>query len=284
LKFGFVTCVQLGLECMEAIYDVGGGLDLIVTLSDDIYVDKSGRVFLDDFCQQRGVRLIKIRNINSEEVIREITNAGIDWLFIIGWSQIARKELLDSPMKGVLGIHPTLLPQGRGRAPIPWAIIKGLKKTGVTLFKLDEGVDTGPILAQKEIYIEKEENAGTLYEKARLAHGELIREIWLDLINDRINPIDQKETDASLWPGRTHKDGEIFFNMSLEQVDRLVRGVTHPYPGAFIKIDDSIYRIWSGHISAHGPGKGNFKISDSGVLTIGFEDGGYIATNWDRCL
>src|SRR5690554_2083 len=146
IKIGFVTCVQLGLSCMEAIYEANGKLALAITLNDDQARQKSGRVYLDEFCKRKSIPLMKSSHINNKDVIDSIKEADLDWLFIIGWSQIASKELLETPKNGTLGMHPTLLPCGRGRASIPWAILKGLDTTGVTLFKLDEGVDTGPIV------------------------------------------------------------------------------------------------------------------------------------------
>src|SRR6266496_1733341 len=145
MRFGFVTCVQLGLACMEEIYAAGGCLDLAITLRDELAQTKSGRIYLDKFCEERRIDLVKIKHVNDSQSIGAIKEKGLDWLFIIGWSQIAGPLVLDAPKRGVLGIHPTLLPAGRGRAPIPWAILKGLKQTGVTLFKLDAGIDTGPI-------------------------------------------------------------------------------------------------------------------------------------------
>ena len=153
MKFGFVTCVQLGLSCMESIYQMGEKLDLAITLPDHINQNKSGRVYIDDFCDGHKIPLFKSTNINNLDVIKAICGAEIDWLFIIGWSQIAKKNLLDSPKKGVLGIHPTLLPEGRGRASIPWAILKELNETGVTMFKMDNGIDTGPIAGQIKILL-----------------------------------------------------------------------------------------------------------------------------------
>src|SRR5690242_13717067 len=136
-RVGFVTCVQLGLSCMEAIYEVGGKLDLAITLHDETAVAKSGRIYLNEFCAARHIPLVKVRNINDADALAAIASAQLDWLFIVGWSQIARRDVLNAPRKGVLGMHPTLLPQGRGRAAIPWAILLGLPETGVTLFKLD---------------------------------------------------------------------------------------------------------------------------------------------------
>ena len=139
MRFGFVTCVQLGLSCMEAIHEVGGKLDLAVTLEDNQAKAKSGRIYLDEFCARHRVPLVKARNINNADALAALEAAKLDWLFIIGWSQIAREQVLAAPRLGVVGMHPTLLPQGRGRAAIPWAILKRLEKTGVTMFKIDTG-------------------------------------------------------------------------------------------------------------------------------------------------
>lgn len=246
MKFGFVTCVQLGFSCIEKIYEIGGKLDLVITLHDHKSKNKSGRIYLDSFCNRNSIPLLKVNHINDAEVKEAIKANKIDWLFIIGWSQIASSELLNTPRKGAIGMHPTLLPEGRGRAAIPWAIIKGLHKTGVTMFKLEEGVDTGPILDQYEIGIDDNETSGTLYKKVNSAHEILIAKIWDDLKNDNIQPMVQDETKATYWEGRTPADGEIKNNMSLDEVDKLVRATTHPYPGAFLKNDNVIVRIWSG--------------------------------------
>ena len=146
MKIAFTTCVQLGRSCIEEILRIGGKLDLLITLKDDRARAKSGRIYLDDIAQKENIPLLKIGNINEPCVLEALAAHGIDWLFIIGWSQIAGPDLLAAPKCGCIGMHPTLLPLGRGRAAIPWAILKGLPQTGVTMFKLDAGVDTGPIL------------------------------------------------------------------------------------------------------------------------------------------
>ena len=97
MRAGFVTCVQLGLGCMEEIYDVGGSIALAVTLRDDLAPRKAGRVFLDQFCAARAIDLVKIRHINDAETVSAIRDRNIDWLFVVGWSQIAGQAVLDVP-------------------------------------------------------------------------------------------------------------------------------------------------------------------------------------------
>ena len=94
MRFAFVTCVELGLACMEAIYSIGGKLDLAFTLHDNLSVNKSGRVWLDEFCSRHKLPLIKLRHINDGELADIVRNENIDWLFIIGWSQIASPDVL----------------------------------------------------------------------------------------------------------------------------------------------------------------------------------------------
>lgn len=248
MKLAFVTCVQLGKSCIEKILDMGGKLDLLITLKDEKAKNKSGRIYLDDISEKNQIPLLKINNVNDSEVIEALKKYEIDWLFIIGWSQIAKEELLKTPKKGCIGMHPTLLPLGRGRASIPWAIIKGLDKTGVTMFKLNEGVDTGEILGQIEIPLSQNTTASELYDEVDKTHIKLIEKYWKEIIEDKLILKKQDEEKATYWEGRKPEDGEITEEMTVEEAERLVRAVTHPYPGAFyIKGKEKII-IWSSQI------------------------------------
>ena len=247
MKIAFCTCVQIGKSCIEAVLSAGGHFSLLLTLNDHKSQKKSGRVYLDIIAKDNGIPLYKMNHINDADVAEVLKTYDIDWLFIIGWSQIASIDLLNVPKKGIIGAHPTLLPIGRGRAAVPWAIIKGLEITGVTFFKMDEGVDTGEILDQFEIPVSSDETATTLYNKVNEAHVKLIQQIWPKLIKDEITGLRQEESLATYWERRTPEDGELFNSMSLKEVDKLVRATTRPYPGAFLMVDKSTKLIvWSG--------------------------------------
>jgi methionyl-tRNA formyltransferase len=126
--------------------------------------------------------------------------------------------------------------------------LKGLSETGVTLFQLDEGVDTGPILAQERLSIAPDETATTLYERVAAAHQDLISKIWSNLVQDHIEAVPQDSSKATIWPGRTPEDGRITLAMSIGEVDRLVRATTRPYPGAFLRSGEKTITIWRGVI------------------------------------
>ena len=270
-KIAFATCVQLGLSCIEEIYRIGGNLDLLITLKDEKAKNKSGRIYLDEIATKHHAPLLKINNINDHEVLHALKEHQIDWLFIIGWSQIAKKEVLETPTYGCIGMHPTLLPIGRGRAAIPWAIIKGLKETGVTMFKLDEGVDTGDIIGQGVIRLDENTTATELYQKVDEMHITLISKYWNDIVNNNITLTKQSEVEATEWPGRKPEDGEVLNSMTMDEADKLVRAVTHPYPGAFYKDGDKAYRIWSAKTNKE---DGTIKLVDGYLIPIDYEVGG----------
>jgi methionyl-tRNA formyltransferase len=249
MKYGFVTCVELGLRCIETIYESGSNLELVITLNDDKATSKSGRIYLDEFCKQHKIELIKCDHVNDSHVSRAILNANIDWLFIIGWSQIAGGAVLGATKYGTIGMHPTLLPEGRGRASVPWAIIKGLQKTGVSLFKLDTGVDTGLIGDQIEILLDQSEDATSLYEKVNDAHSKLMHKTMRLLKNNDLYFQIQDESKATFWPERKPEDGQLDLSGSVIEAEKLIRAVTHPYPGAFIYKDGIKITIWKAVIA-----------------------------------
>ena len=276
MKLGFVTCVQLGFSCIQEIYNQGFTLDCIVTLPDDCSRKKSGRVYLDDFCKKNSIKLLKYKNINDSELVSIIKKMSIDWLFIIGWSQIASESILNSTKLGSIGIHPTLLPEGRGRASIPWTILKNKKVTGVTLFKLDQGVDTGDIINSIKIPLKTNQNANELYWKITEAHSKLIALEISNIFNNKITLTKQDESMATYWPGRKPEDGQLDLNDSVEKAERMIRALTKPYPGAFYICESSKKKtiIWSAELSSE-------KKIDEDYLSLKFSNGYIVSNNYE---
>jgi methionyl-tRNA formyltransferase len=270
MRFGFVTCVRLGLSCIEAVVEAGGRFDLFITLPDHWARSKSGRIYLDEVSARTGTPLLKVRHINDPQCVQAIRDHGIDWLFIIGWSQIADRSVLDAPRLGIIGAHPTLLPIGRGRAAIPWAILKGLDKTGVTFFRMDEGVDTGDIVGQVEIPLHADITSTELYRLADEAHVHLIRQLWPLLVDGSCPIRPQDASLATYWEGRTPADGELRPDMHLTAVERLVRATTRPYPGAFLMENGQRIVIWRGQVGEC-PGGRTFQFVDGPYTALDFE-------------
>jgi methionyl-tRNA formyltransferase len=273
-RVGFITCVDVGLACIEEIYAIGGTLDAVYTMPEDKGLNISGRVYPEQFCADHQCPLVHTTDINDPQTVSRIAEDQLDWLFVL-WSQIAKPPLLESLGLGALCIHPTLLPQGRGRAAIPNTILNGLQRSGVTLFQIDEGMDTGPILAQESFDVVDNETATTLYRKVSQAHRTLIRRVWWSLLDGNLPATPQDNSQASIWQGRKPRDGRLCLEMEVEEVERLVRAVTRPYPGAFLPLrDGSTLRVWGGT-----PIEAGHEVSAGFPLKL--KDGDYLATDFE---
>jgi methionyl-tRNA formyltransferase len=237
----WVSFDVIGRRCLEASREVGAEVAAIVTLAGPLDPNRSGQVAFDDL----GAPVIESGDVNSEETIAAVRAAAPDAIFVVGWSQLVRAELIELAAIGVYGMHPTLLPRHRGRAPIPWAILSGLAKTGVTLFEIvDPTADSGPIVGQVEVDIAADETATTLYDKLLDAHVELIREHVPRIADGSAPRLPQDDRRASTWPKRTPADGIIDWDTRAPYLDDWVRAQTRPYPGAFTYLGEEKLVVW----------------------------------------
>lgn len=168
-----------------------------------------------------------------EEVI---ANYSPDVILVLGWYYKIPVRLRNLAVHGAWGIHASLLPDYAGGAPLVWAIINGEKETGVTLFELDDGVDTGNIVAQAPLAIGPDDTIATVYERATILSKQLLREALRDI--DLINPRQQDMSRRRVFPQRTPDDGELDLSWTAERIHNFVRAQSNPYPGAFIRTVD----------------------------------------------
>src|SRR2546429_7277099 len=176
MRLGWVSFDVMGRDCLAAAAEAGAEVAAVVTLPGPIDPNRSGQCSFDEIAAELGARLIETVDVNSPETIAALREADPDQTFVVGWSQLVLDEFIGLPRHGVFGMHPTLLPRHRGRAAIPWAILSGLAKTGVTLFQIADGTaDSGPVVGQGEVPITRDATATRLYEKITAAHLELVR-------------------------------------------------------------------------------------------------------------
>jgi methionyl-tRNA formyltransferase len=142
-------------------------------------------------------------------------------------------------------MHPTLLPRHRGRASIPWALLSGLARTGVTLFEIvDETADSGAIVGQAVVEIQPDDTATTLFERVAAGHLDLIREYVPQLLARTAPRIPQDPLRASVWHRRRPADGIIDWETRAPYLYDWVRAQTRPYPGAFTFLGDAKVVVW----------------------------------------
>lgn len=185
-----------------------------------------------------------IKNINDKENIEWIKAKKPDVIFCMGLSQIIKEDILQIAKHGVVGYHPTALPKNRGRHPIIWALVLGLKKTASTFFIMDEGADTGDILSQKSIRIAKKDDAKALYSKVISTAKEQIEVFLPKLINNDYTLNKQDNSKSNYWRKRGRNDGEINFKMSAKSIYNLVRALSKPYVGAHLNYKEKEIKIW----------------------------------------
>jgi methionyl-tRNA formyltransferase len=205
---------------------------------------RSGYVSLKPECAERGIPLLEAEDINAPGTVDAIRASGGGLLLVTGWSQLLSRPLLELCQLGAVGMHPTRLPEGRGRAPIPWTLIKGLKRSAVTLFHLTEGVDDGDIVGQIEFDVADLDDAASLYEKICDVYVDLVREFVPRLLDGTAPRRPQDHARATYWPRRRPEDGRIDWTRPARELYNWVRGLTHPYPGAFTELRGERVTIW----------------------------------------
>lgn len=227
----------MGRRALIALCEAGVPPALILTYSDQL-AHRSGFASLTSIADKHEIPCVATSDINSAEVLDAVRSCGADLLVVAGWSQIVRHEMLSRFRLGAVGLHPTLLPEGRGRAPIPWTIIKGLRETGATLFRLEASVDSGDIVAQERYSVNRRDDAGTVYEK--------MAEVSVKLLLDNLPPLLEGTAGATpqvdvgtIWPRRRPSEGGIAWDeLDAERIYDWVRALTTPYPGAFTHLRD----------------------------------------------
>lgn len=197
-----------------------------------------------------GVQAIDVVNVNAPEFLDTLRRLSPDLLMVIGWSQLCGSDFLRIPRLGTVGFHPSPLPELRGRAVIPWTILEHHRETGASLFWMDDGLDSGDLLAQRLFPVAGDETATTLYAKHETKLAEMLRDVAPSLLAGSAPRLPQDHARASYCARRTADDGEIDWHQPADVVWTLIRAVTRPYPGAFSRLHGHRVVIWSADVVA----------------------------------
>lgn len=178
-----------------------------------------------------GLPVHQPERVRSGELEQWLREQNVDVALVMAYGRILPRGVLEAPRRGCLNLHASLLPRYRGAAPIQWALIRGESRTGISLMQMEEGLDTGPVFAVRDLAIHPDETAGELSQRL----GELAAEVTrLDVpraVAGEIQAQPQDEAEASHAPPLTRADGLLDFRESAEQLARRIRGVS-PRPGA----------------------------------------------------
>lgn len=168
---------------------------------------------------------IDVKRANSEEFKKQAIKLNPDVIIVGSWGEIFTKDTIMIPSLAFVNCHPSLLPNHRGSNPYSSAIVEGETKTGITFHIVDEGIDTGPILLQKEVSISDNDNAGTLRTKCSYAAQKAVKELLTEFDTTVIIPVKQDESKASYYQRLTEKDARIDWKKSPTEIYNRIRGL-----------------------------------------------------------
>ena len=234
MRIVFIGTVEFSLRALERLVALNAEIVGVCTLQESKF--NADYIDLSSFSEAHGIPSLYADDINSTETLTWIQEKSPDVIFCFGWSRLIKQDLLELAPLGVVGFHPAALPANRGRHPLIWALVLGLKKTASTFFFMDAGADTGDILSQQEISITDQDDARTLYDKVIETALAQITKFLPQLATGSFRRIKQNAQFANTWRKRGDADGEIDWRMSAQSIHNLVRGLTSPYIGAHILV------------------------------------------------
>ncbi|MGL4393460.1 MAG: methionyl-tRNA formyltransferase [Fusobacteriaceae bacterium] len=246
MKIVFIGTVTSSYVALEEMLKLGTKIEAVFTMKNNKF--NSDYANLVPICKEYNIKVYEIENINDEENIFIIKNIEPDFIFVIGISQIIKKEIISLAKKYCIGLHPSLLPKNRGRAVLGWTILQEEKKTGITLFKIEEGVDSGEIIFQEEILLDKTENIESLSIKILKSLRNIIKLQLKNILEEKIILKKQDEKEATYCAIRTPGDSKINWNDSAKNIEKLIRASSKPYQGAFSYHKRKKIIIWDAEI------------------------------------
>jgi methionyl-tRNA formyltransferase len=246
LKIVFIGTAAFAVPSLVRLLASGHEIPLVVTQP-----DRPGHRMkvtpppVKTVAQQIGLDVAQPEKIRDPAVIERLSAVAPDLIVVIAYGQVIPRSVLDVPRLGAWNVHASLLPRWRGAAPVARAIMAGDAETGVTIMKMDEQLDHGPVLASQRVPIAPGEDAPAL--TSRLA------EVGADLLTATIErqaelrPAEQDHSQATLAPRLSREDGELDWDMGAEEIDRRVRAL-QPWPGATLPTNRGRVKVLKGHV------------------------------------
>ncbi|MEW6623197.1 MAG: methionyl-tRNA formyltransferase [Bacillota bacterium] len=248
MKFVFMGTPEFAVPSLRAVNDADMEISLVVTQPDR----KKGRGNIvqappvKTSAQELNIKLLQPETLKDKGIIRQLMGIRPQAIIVVAYGQLIPKEILDIPQYGCINVHASLLPKYRGAAPIHWAVINGEAKTGISIMQLDEGFDTGPILAQQEVIIDGDDTTGSLHDKLAHVGARLLVET-LKKLPKGISSSAQIEEFATYAPKLTRDIERITWFKTAFEIHNLIRGL-NPWPGAYTTLNGEYIKIWQSKI------------------------------------
>ncbi len=214
-----------------------------------------------------GLPVLQPKKIRRRSFRQELIEMGADAFVVTAYGKILRPKMLAVPPMGCVNVHASLLPRYRGAAPIQWAVIRGERRSGVTIMLMDAGMDTGPMLLSEAMDLAPDETAGTLHDRLAERGPDLLLKALEGLAAGTLEPQQQDHDLATEAPMLTKEHGRVDFHRPSREVDCHVRGMD-PWPGAYTSLGGKTLKVFA---SAPAPPQGGkpgevLGVDDRGLL------------------
>ena len=244
LRIVFMGTPDLAATVLKAELDAGYNIVAAVTQPDKPK-GRGGKVAMSpvkELCLEKGIPVLQPERAKSDEFFEELQGFKPDMITVAAYGKILPKRVLDLPKYGCINVHTSLLPKYRGAAPIQWPILNGDSETGATIMFMDEGCDTGDIIAQKRIAIAEDETGETLHDKVAAAGAKLLCELIPAIADGTATRTPQNHAEST-YVGMMDKElGKLDFSKSAKELERYVRGLS-PWPGTFTFVNGKLLKI-----------------------------------------
>ena len=205
--------------------------------------------------QELNIPVIQPQKLREPEAKQQLQAWSPDLIVVAAFGQILKKDVLDMPRYGCINIHASLLPRWRGAAPINAAVLAGDEETGVTIMKMDVGLDTGPMLGMKSIRIKPDDTAGSLFEALSTLGADLLIETLPAYMDGKLIPQPQPEEGVTYAPMLKKENGLLDFNQPAVDLERRVRAM-NPWPGAWFEWNGAMLKVHKAHVGQGKAGAG----------------------------
>ncbi len=241
----FMGTPDFAVECLDVLVKSDHSIVAVVT-SEDKQAGRGQKIktsVIKDYSLKKNLKILQPKNLKDSSFINEIKNLNPD-IFIVVAFRMLPKILWEIPAKGTINLHASILPNLRGAAPIHWAIINGLKETGVSTFYINEKIDCGEIIEQKRVPISKNENTGELYIKLKKIGAITILSTLEKISNKNFKCIKQNENEKYLKAPKLNRENtRIQWKKSVNEIHNFVRGLS-PFPSAWTSVNNKIIKIY----------------------------------------
>ena len=243
-RVAFIGGVHEAVPALAALIDADADVVSVTMLPEDRRESVSGWVDLAPLAATRGIPVTHVTDVNAPDQLARFTSLRPDLLVVVGWTRLISTELLAVPRFGCIGFHASLLPHGRGRAPVNWAIIHGEQLTGNTMMLLEPGVDTGDIVDQRPVPIHADDTCREVYDRVAEAGASMLRTHLPALLTGSAPRRPQEHDRATTLPKRTPEMGVTDWSRPARAIHDWIRALTLPYPGAFTSLDGDRVMLW----------------------------------------